>query len=58
MNKLLYIFLTLILTFTFSKLTFADEHVYGPYPITLKGYSGDKKKFSKIYRSNGKAYFT
>ncbi len=30
------------MAFSFAKITFADGHVYGPYPITLKGYSGDK----------------
>ena len=26
-----------------STETNADGHVYGPFPMTLKGYSGDKK---------------
>ena len=42
MKKLLYVAMTVILTFSYSKVTLADGHVYGPYPITLKDYSGDK----------------
>ena len=42
MKKLLYVVMVAILTFSYSNVTFADGHVYGPYPITLQGYSGDK----------------
>ena len=44
MKKILLIFTALVFSFSFSK-SFADGHgpeVYGPYPITLKGYDGDK----------------
>ena len=42
MKKLI---LTTVLLFSFLGKSFADGHrpeVYGPYPITLKGYDGDK----------------
>ena len=44
MRKLLLIITALIFCFSYSK-SFADGHgaeVYGPYPITLKGYEGDE----------------
>ena len=44
MKKILLIVTALVFSFSFSK-SFADGHgpeVYGPYPITLKGYDGDK----------------
>ena len=32
-----------LLATSFSPQIFADGHkIYGPYPITLQGYSGDK----------------
>ena len=32
-----------MIALSFSKISFADGHqIYGPYPITLKGYDGDK----------------
>ena len=34
---------TALIFFGISKISFADGHaVYGPYPITLNGYTGDK----------------
>ena len=39
-NKLIAIIA--VFTLVFSNLSLADDNVYGPYPITLKGYSGDK----------------
>ena len=42
MKKLTLILLTFVFSLSFTKV-FADGHlIYGPYPITLKGYSGDK----------------
>ena len=44
MKKILVIASALVFSFSFSK-SFADGHgpeIYGPYPITLKGYEGDK----------------
>ena len=44
MKKILLIITALIFCFSYSK-SFADGHgaeVYGPYPITLKGYEGDE----------------
>ena len=44
MKKILLIVTALVFSFSFSK-SFADGHgpeIYGPYPITLKGYEGDK----------------
>ena len=42
MKKSILILITFIFSTTFTKV-FADGHlIYGPYPITLKGYSGDK----------------
>ena len=33
----------MMIALSFSKISFADGHqIYGPYPITLKGYDGDK----------------
>ena len=32
----------IIITLIFSRSSFADGHLYGPFPITLKGYTGDK----------------
>ena len=42
MQKIIYVGLAIILTFSYSKIALTDDHVYGPYPITLKDYSGDK----------------
>jgi len=42
MKKLTLILITFVFSLSFTKV-FADGHlIYGPYPITLKGYSGDK----------------
>ena len=42
MKKLILILITFVFSLSFTKV-FADGHlIYGPYPITLKGYSGDK----------------
>ena len=44
MKKILLIATALVFSFSFSK-SFADGHgpeIYGPYPITLKGYDGDE----------------
>ena len=44
MKKILLIATALVFSFSFSK-SFADGHgpeIYGPYPITLKGYEGDE----------------
>ena len=42
MKKLALILITFVFSLSFTKV-FADGHlIYGPYPITLKGYSGDK----------------
>ena len=43
MKKLITITASLLIAFSFAKTVLADGHqVYGPYPITLKGYDGDK----------------
>ena len=43
MKKILISIITSLFTLGFAYSTFADGHkVYGPYPITLKGYDGDK----------------
>ena len=43
MKKFLISIITSLFTLGFAYSTFADGHkVYGPYPITLKGYDGDK----------------
>ena len=42
MNKFITIIASLLIAFTFTKTVSAGGHqVYGPYPITLKGYDGD-----------------
>ena len=48
MKKILLIATALVFSFSFSK-SFADGHgpeIYGPYPITLKGYEGDETNIS------------
>ena len=43
MKNFITITASLLIAFSFSKTVLADDHqVYGPYPITLKGYDGDK----------------
>ncbi|MDC0037385.1 DUF4856 domain-containing protein [Alphaproteobacteria bacterium] len=43
MKKILISIITSLFTLGFAYSTYADGHkVYGPYPITLKGYDGDK----------------
>ena len=42
MKRSIFIAFVTLFTFSFNQLSFADGHVYGPYPITLKDYSGDK----------------
>jgi len=42
MKNITYVFLSIILTFSLNKTVIANDQVYGPYPITLQGYSGDK----------------
>ena len=43
MKKFITITASLLIAFSFAKTVLADGHqVYGPYPITLKGYDGDK----------------
>ena len=42
MKKILTVAASVIIAFSFSKALLADGHIYGPYPITLKGYDGDK----------------
>ena len=42
MKKILTVVASVIIVFSFSKALLADGHIYGPYPITLKGYDGDK----------------
>jgi hypothetical protein len=43
MKRIFTIVASLAIAFSFSKALLADGHqVYGPYPITLKGYDGDK----------------
>jgi len=43
MKKFLISIITSLFTLGFAYSTYADGHkVYGPYPITLKGYDGDK----------------
>ena len=43
MNKFITIITSLLIAFTFTTTVLADGHqVYGPYPITLKSYDGDK----------------
>ena len=40
--KFLIILLIGVLTSAFASSAFANSNVYGPFPITVKGYSGDK----------------
>ena len=43
MRKTLISIIASLLTLGFVHTAYADGHkVYGPYPITLKGYDGDK----------------
>ena len=43
MKKFITLITSILIAFSFTKTVFADGHqVYGPYPITLKGYDGDK----------------
>ena len=43
MKKILISIITSLFTLGFAYSTYADGHkVYGPYPITLQGYDGDK----------------
>ena len=43
MKKISTILFSIIIAISFSKSLLADGHqIYGPYPITLKGYDGDK----------------
>ena len=43
MKKIVILVATSIIAITFANFSYADGHkVYGPYPITLKGYDGDK----------------
>jgi len=43
MKKTLISIIASLLTLGFVQIAYADGHkVYGPYPITLKGYDGDK----------------
>ena len=42
MKRSIFVAFVTLFTFSFSQLSLADGHVYGPYPITLKDYSGDK----------------
>ena len=43
MKKILLLIVTAFVAISYSQNSFAGGHdVYGPYPITLKGYSGDK----------------
>ena len=43
MKKFITLITSILIAFRFTKTVFADGHqVYGPYPITLKGYDGDK----------------
>jgi hypothetical protein len=42
MKKIIILLVTTLFTISFTQSSSADGHkVYGPYPITLKGYSGD-----------------
>ena len=43
MKKFITLIASVLIAFSFTKIVFADGHqIYGPYPITLKGYDGDK----------------
>ena len=43
MKKILALITAVIIAASYSHFSYADGHkVYGPYPITLKGYDGDK----------------
>ena len=43
MKKFVTFITSLLIAFSFTKTVLADGHqIYGPYPITLKGYDGDK----------------
>jgi len=43
MKKILTLLTAVIIAVSYSHFSYADGHkVYGPYPITLKGYDGDK----------------
>ena len=42
-NKILILITVVFGILTFNSQIIADGHkIYGPFPITLKGYSGDK----------------
>ena len=43
MKKFITLIASVLIASSFTKIVFADGHqIYGPYPITLKGYDGDK----------------
>ena len=43
MKKFITLIASVLIAFSFTKIVLADGHqVYGPYPITLKGYDGNK----------------
>ena len=43
MKKILILIVALFVTISFTQSSFAGDHdVYGPWPVTVKGYSGDK----------------
>mgnify|MGYP006176013223 CR=1 FL=1 len=43
MKKIFTLIVSLLIAFSFTKTLLADGHqVYGPYPITLNGYDGNK----------------
>ena len=43
MKKLLILIVASIVAISFAQSSFAGGHdVYGPWPVTVKGYSGDK----------------
>ena len=50
MKKIFTIVASILIAISFAKSLLADGHqIYGPYPITLKGYDGDKtNSFSGI----------
>ena len=45
MKKIILIAFSLVFSFSVTK---ANAEVYGPYPITLKGYDGDKTNSVKF----------
>ena len=49
MKQIIILIVNVVFAISFSNISFAGGHeVYGPYPITLKDYSGDKMNLSFV----------